>query len=96
MIVVMRDDCTEKQIEAIKRRVERENLEAHISKGMERTVIGVIGNPQPELKDILEFMRGVAEVVRVSRPFKLPSREFHPDNTVINVRGCKSVGMIWW
>ncbi len=92
MIVVMRKDCTEKQIEDIKGRIERENLEAHISKGMERTVIGVIGNPQPELKDALEFMEGVTEVVIVSRPFKLPSREFHPDDTVINVGGVEIGG----
>ncbi len=85
MIVVMKKECTEGEISAVRECLEGLGLQAHPSSGVERTIIGVIGKPQPELKNTLEYMPGVAEVVVVSRPFKLPSREFHPDDTVIRV-----------
>ena len=85
MIIVMKKGCSEDEINALRERLEGLGLQAHLSVGVERTVVGVIGKPDPELKDTLEYMSGVAEVVLVSRPFKLPSREFHPDDTVIKV-----------
>ncbi|MFQ5933494.1 MAG: 3-deoxy-7-phosphoheptulonate synthase [Dehalococcoidia bacterium] len=86
MIVIMRPDSTDEEINAIRERLESLGLQAHLSRGVERTVVGVIGKTYPELKDTLEYMAGVSQVVPVSRAFKLPSREFHPDNTVIKVR----------
>ncbi|MFQ5873932.1 MAG: 3-deoxy-7-phosphoheptulonate synthase [Dehalococcoidia bacterium] len=86
MIVIMKPSYTEKEIDALRERLEGLGLQAHVSKGVETTVVGVIGKTYPELKDTLEYMPGVAQVLPVSRPFKLPSREFHPDDTVIKVR----------
>ena len=85
MIVVMRPGSTEEEITALRERLESLGLQAHLSKGVERTVVGVIGKTYPELKDTLEYMPGVAQVVAVSRTFKLPSREFHPDDTIVKV-----------
>ena len=85
MIVVMRPESTVEEITAIQERLKEMGLQTHLSEGVERTVIGVIGKTYPELKDTLEYMKGVAQVVPVSRSFKLPSREFHPDDTIIQV-----------
>ncbi|MBI2871736.1 MAG: 3-deoxy-7-phosphoheptulonate synthase [Chloroflexi bacterium] len=85
MIVVMQKDCTEKQIEEVQRRIEERGLKGHLSKGTERTVIGVVGQTYPELRDELELLNGVLEVVRISRPYKLSSREFQPEDTVVRV-----------
>jgi 3-deoxy-7-phosphoheptulonate synthase len=52
---------------------------------VERVVVGVIGTIYPELKDELEVLPGVSEVVRISKPYKLASREFHPDDTQVRV-----------
>lgn len=85
MIVIMKPESTQEEIDAIRERLKELGLQAHLSEGVERTVLGVIGKTYPELKDTLEYMAGVAQVLLVSRSFKLPSREFHPDDTIIKV-----------
>ncbi len=87
MIVVMRVGATEKEITRVVQRIESAGLKAHLSQGTERTVIGVIGQIFPELQDMLEALPGVEDVIRVSKPYKLASREFHPLDTVIDVAG---------
>ncbi|GBD10943.1 Phospho-2-dehydro-3-deoxyheptonate aldolase [bacterium HR23] len=86
MIVVMRHGATEEEIQRVVAHIEsKPDFRAHISRGVERTVIGVLGQIYPELKDELETFPGVAEVLRVSKPYKLSSREFHPDDTQVRV-----------
>ncbi|MCH8090327.1 MAG: 3-deoxy-7-phosphoheptulonate synthase [Chloroflexi bacterium] len=85
MIVSMRPKSTENEVNGVLEKLESLGFQHHISRGVERTVIGVIGKIYPDLKDTLELMPGVVEVVRLSRPFKLSSREFHPDDTVVRV-----------
>lgn len=87
MIVVMRIGATEKEITGVVQRIESIGLKAHLSQGVERTIVGVIGQIFPELQDMLEMLPGVEEVIRVSKPYKLASREFHPVDTLINVGG---------
>ena len=85
MIVVMKADCSAKEIESVQQHVINAGLRAELSQGAERTVIGVIGAIYPELEVELESQPGVFEVVRVSRPYKLASREFHPADTVVQL-----------
>ncbi|MSQ12136.1 MAG: 3-deoxy-7-phosphoheptulonate synthase [Dehalococcoidia bacterium] len=86
MIIVMRSGCTDQEIEGVRRQVEaRAGLTTHLSRGVERTIIGVIGRIYPELQSELELLGGVTEVIRVSKPYKLASRDFHPDDTLIRV-----------
>jgi 3-deoxy-7-phosphoheptulonate synthase len=59
----------------------------HLSKGEERTIIGVIGRGRPLDRDQLATMAGVQEVMAVSHPFKIASREYHPDDTLIPING---------
>ena len=85
MIVVMNANSTTQEVEGIQRHLETRGLQGHINPGVERTVIGVLGQIYPELQDELEFMPGVSEVFRVSKPYKLASREFVPDSTLVRI-----------
>ena len=85
MIVVMKVDSGQKEIDEILKRLGERGLAGHLSRGMERTVIGVVGQPYPELRDMLELLPGVEEVIPITRPYKLSSREFQPQDTVIKV-----------
>ena len=87
MIVVMQLECTAKDIQGVQEHLDKRGLQGHLSKGVERIVIGVVGQTYPELQDELEVLAGVREVVRISRPYKLTGREFQPSNTVIRVGG---------
>jgi 3-deoxy-7-phosphoheptulonate synthase len=94
MIVVMKAGSQDKEIDVVMDRLHALGLQGHLSKGVERTVIGVVGvtSAMPDLRERLELVPGVAEVVPISKPFKLSSREFEPDNTVIDVGGVKIGG----
>jgi 3-deoxy-7-phosphoheptulonate synthase len=81
----MAKDSTLRNLDEVQRRIEAHGLAVNISQGVERTVVGVLGSIPPDLKDEMEVLPGVAEVVRVSKPYKLASREFHPDNSVVMV-----------
>ena len=85
MIVVMRKDCTKEQVRAIQDRIESHGLQAHLSEGVERTVIGVMGQTFQELRNELGLLPGVLEVVPISKPYKLSSREFKPEDTLVKV-----------
>ena len=85
MIVVMHVSSTEQDVDGVLNRLNELGLRGHPSRGAERTVIGVVGQVFPELADELGVLPGVEDVVRVSRAYKLPSREFHPEDTVIRV-----------
>jgi len=93
MIVVVSPDATQDDIASIVRRIEDSGRQAHISVGTERTIIGVIGPELPELQDMLETLPRVESVHRVTKPYKLVSREFHPESSVIDVgKGVKIGG----
>lgn len=85
MIIVLRPDATEEQKYHIVRKLKSLGLQAHISKGTERTVIGAIGD-EAVLRTIpLEAIPGVEAVHPILKPYKLASREFRKENTVIRV-----------
>ena len=89
MIVVMGAGSTQEERQAVRRHLEERDLKADLSEGVERTIIGVVGQIYPELGNELEVMAGVSEVLRVSKPYKLASREFHPDDSVIEIGDSK-------
>jgi len=85
MIIVLRPDATEEQINHIIEKVQKLGLKPHVSKGVERTIIGVIG-PEDVLRVTpLEVFPGVEKVMPVLAPYKLVSREFKPENSVIDL-----------
>jgi len=85
MIVVMARDTASEDLENVRKRIESRGLRAQINLGEERAVVGVMGSIPPDFKDEMELMSGVSEVVMVSKPYKLASKEFHPDNTLVKV-----------
>jgi 3-deoxy-7-phosphoheptulonate synthase len=87
MIVVMNSQASEEQIQAVVRRLGELGFSANISRGVERAVIGVIGQVYPSLKEQLEILPGVEQVLRVTKPYKLASREFQPVDTRFEVGG---------
>lgn len=85
MIVVMKLECQESEVSEVVNRIRQVGLKEHISQGVEHTIIGVVGQTYPELRDRLELLPGVEEVILVSKPYKLSSREFHPLDTTVKV-----------
>lgn len=92
MIIVLKPDATKKQIDHIIKKVESLGLKTMISKGVERTVIGVIGQEDILRIQPLEVFPGVEKVMPVLAPYKLVSRDFKPVDTIIDVKGVKIGG----
>ena len=87
MVVVMSVEAEESDVRAVVERVEAAGGEAFVSRGVSRTVIGLVGDVEQFGSLNLHAMRGVADVVRISVPYKLVSRENHPDRSVVRVGG---------
>lgn len=87
MIVVMKHKATEEEVSGVTRQIEELGFHAHVSRGEERTVIGLIGDERPLEPNTLELWPGVERVVRILHPFKLASRDFHPETTLVRVNG---------
>lgn len=92
MMIIMRSNATPAEIAAVVERVEQNGLRAHISTGAERTVIGAIGDIRQVDRDQFMLMAGVDSVLRISRPFKLASREFRPEDSVFPLDGVQIGG----
>jgi len=87
MIIVLKPEATQAEIDHVVGKIESAGLKAHISRGVERTVIGAIGD-ETALREIpLEIVPGVDRVLPIMTPYKLVSREFRKENSVIDVRG---------
>jgi 3-deoxy-7-phosphoheptulonate synthase len=84
MVVVMEERATEAQIEQVVSRLVEMGMDVHRSTGVTRTVLGAVGQGRPDAA-LIEMLDGVHEVVRISEPYKLASRTFKPDNTVVTV-----------
>jgi 3-deoxy-7-phosphoheptulonate synthase len=85
MFIVMHQGHTERELAHILEQLAQMGFAGHVSQGVERTVVGVVGQTYPELKETLEMWPGVDEVVPISRRHKLSGREFQPKDTVIQV-----------
>ena len=89
MIIVMKTNASTKEISTVVVRVEEMGLKVHLSQGEERTIIGVIGDERPVDRSAFEMMDGVEKTVPILQPFKLASRDFHQEKTVISLNGVK-------
>lgn len=87
MLVVMKAQAGEAEIARVCARIEALGYKPHIIPGEQRTAIGITGNSGPVDPAEFEGLPGVAEAIRVSKPYKLVSRETKPDNTVVVVNG---------
>jgi 3-deoxy-7-phosphoheptulonate synthase len=84
MVVVMQERATEAQIEKVVARLVEMGMDVHRSTGVTRTVLGAVGQGRPDAA-LIEMLDGVHEVLRISEPYKLASRTFRPENTVVTL-----------
>ncbi|MBP1962376.1 3-deoxy-7-phosphoheptulonate synthase [Paenibacillus aceris] len=92
MIAITSNKTSDERIQEIVQFIEKQGVQAHVSKGEDRTVIGIIGKADPKLAEQLRQMSGVEQVVKISKSYKLASRDFHPADTVINIKGVEIGG----
>jgi 3-deoxy-7-phosphoheptulonate synthase len=89
MIIVLKKNATEKQVKHITQRLKALGLRAMISRGIERTIIGAIGDEDVLRAQPLSIFPGVEKVMAVMAPYKLVSREFKKDDTQVNIGGVR-------
>ena len=92
MIIVMKSNATEQQIQHVVDRLHAFGLREHISRGEERTIIGAIGDERILRSIPLQAVPGVDKVMAVLAPYKLASREFRPNDTIIDIGGVEIGG----
>jgi 3-deoxy-7-phosphoheptulonate synthase len=85
MLIVMKNGASEAQTDAVVRVVKELGFQEHVMPGISRTAIGITGNPSPIDPSRFETLPGVAEVIRVSKPYKLVTLDFRPEKTVVRV-----------
>jgi 3-deoxy-7-phosphoheptulonate synthase len=90
MLVVMQAHATADQVRAVCQKIESLGYRAHSIPGAERTAIGITGNKGEVEPGTLDEMAGVQEVIRVTKPYKLVSRDIKPDNTIIRFAGTEA------
>src|SRR5579883_1255521 len=85
MLVVMKPTASEEEIRAVCEKIQAMGFRAHPMPGAQRTAIGITGNPGPLDPELFEGMAGVAEAIRVSKPYKLVSREIRDEDSLVRV-----------
>jgi 3-deoxy-7-phosphoheptulonate synthase len=92
MMIIMRNDATEQDVQHLVDKVKAQGVDVHVSKGAFATVIGLVGDTAKAREMPLATFPGVERVVPILKPFKLVGREFHPSDTIVDVRGVKIGG----
>jgi 3-deoxy-7-phosphoheptulonate synthase len=92
MLIVMESTATPEQVQRVCREIESMGLTAHPIPGAQRTAIGVTGNKSQVDADKIYAQAGVREIIHVTAPYKLVSREFYPDDTIVDVGGVRIGG----
>jgi len=87
MIIVMNKSATQDQIDNVLDRIKDKGLEASVSKGIEKTVIGAIGDERLLDEELLASLPGVEQALHIVKPYKIVAREWHEEDSVINVSG---------
>jgi 3-deoxy-7-phosphoheptulonate synthase len=92
MIIVLKPHTTPEQVRHVVERIEELGLVPHLSQGVARTIIGVIGDEEKLQAEPLQAIEGVENVVPILKPYKLASREFHAEDSVVEVKGVRIGG----
>lgn len=92
MILNLKTGASEQEIEQIVNKIKELGFTPHISRGVKKTIIGLIGEQAERYRAIFESMATIESVVDVEKPFKLASREFKRENTVVNIDEKVAVG----
>ncbi len=92
MIIVMNKDVTDDQIGVVVKKLKDAGLDANISRGIERTVIGAIGDERKLSEEMFTPLPGVESAMHIVKQYKIVSRESHPENTIIDIGGIQLGG----
>jgi 3-deoxy-7-phosphoheptulonate synthase len=87
MMIIMKAHATPQQVEHVIEHVKAAGLSVHLSQGVEQTIVGAIGETHNISEDRFEGLDGVEMVKRITQPFKLCSRQFHPENSIFPLDG---------
>lgn len=87
MIIVMKQHARDETIQAVVDKIRAAGLSEHVSRGTERTIIGAVGDERVFSPDAFELMPGVERAMRVVKDYRIVSREVHPADSVVHVRG---------
>lgn len=91
MIIIMKPNASEEAIQKVTSLIEENGLQAHLSKGSEVTIVGVVGDKSKLLSSNLEIADGVEKIVAVTESYKLSNKKFHPEDSIIKA-GTASIG----
>lgn len=89
MIVIMKNGATKEQVQVVIERVKKEGLDVHLSEGRQQTIIGLVGDTRKMMDVAFQSYDGVENTLKITHSYKLTSRDFHPENTVVDVDGLK-------
>ena len=89
MVIIMNPDATAAEIKSVIEVITAAGLEAKVMEGSQQKIVGVIGDKTKVADVAIDVMPGVEKSVAISKSFKLASREFHPQNSVVDVAGIK-------
>ncbi|MFA5104106.1 MAG: 3-deoxy-7-phosphoheptulonate synthase [Candidatus Margulisiibacteriota bacterium] len=92
MIIVMKHGATAYEIDQVVERLKKNGFGVHLSKGVEQSIIGAIGDKSTIQLESISILPGVSQIIHVRKPYKLVSREFHPLDTVVMIGGKTPVG----
>ena len=92
MIIILKKDAAESQVNGLLALLESKNIQPHVSRGSLQTIVGCVGDVSHLDPGILEALDGVESVQRIQEPFKAANRKFHPDDTVVDCSGAKIGG----
>jgi len=87
MMIIMKSNATPQEVEHVIEHIKAVGLSVHLSQGVETTIIGAIGETHDIPTDQFEVLDGVEAVQRITQPFKLASRQFHPENSIFPLDG---------
>ena len=87
MIIVMHNGATDAQIDAVTKKIKEAGLDINISRGTERTLIGAIGDVRKLNQELFESLPGVEQALHIVKPYKIVAREWHKEDTVIDIKG---------
>lgn len=87
MIIIMNSDVTDAQLDSVVSKLKDFGLDSNVSRGIERTVIGAIGDENRADKESIQALPGVEDVIRVMKPYKIVARSYHKEDTVIDIAG---------
>jgi len=85
MIIVMKPEATDEEIKGVVKSIEEHGMQVHLSKGSEMTIIGVVGDTTKQGVNGFMAMRGVGNVVQIMKPYKMSSKKFKPEGTIIKI-----------